>query len=318
MKVLVVGATGHTGGSVVQGLLETDDLEVFALIRPESMNKPGVRSLQAQGVTVVEGDLKGSEEQLVQALDQIDTVISCVGAAQQQDQIPLANAAKKAGVKRFVPCGFITVAPAGGIMWLRDQKETVYNHIKQLWLPYTVVDVGWWYQLAFPRLSSGRIDYMVFDRSNEIFGRGNVPSAITDLRDIGRYIARIIVDERTLNKFVFVYNTVMTQNEVYDLLEEISGEKITRNFVADETVYAAVSEARKLIGRDISDPLEFYPLYRAEYTLSWGIRGDNNPEYAKYLGYVTSEELYPDFQPISFRNFLETVVDGTAKNVYVD
>jgi hypothetical protein len=66
-------------------------------------------------------DLRGSEESLAEALKDIDIVISCVGPAEQQDQIPLAKAAKKAGVKRFVPCGFITVAPPGGIMWLRDE-----------------------------------------------------------------------------------------------------------------------------------------------------------------------------------------------------
>lgn len=69
-------------------------------------------------------DLTGSEESLAEALTDIDIVISCVGPAEQQDQIPLAKAAKKAGVKRFVPCGFITVAPPGGIMWLRDEVSS--------------------------------------------------------------------------------------------------------------------------------------------------------------------------------------------------
>ena len=94
---------------------------VFALIRPKSTDKPAVRVLQERGVEICEGDLEGSEDELVKALYDIDVVISCVGALQQQDQISLANAAKKAGVKRFVPCGFITVAPPGGIMRLRDQ-----------------------------------------------------------------------------------------------------------------------------------------------------------------------------------------------------
>ena len=69
-------------------------------------------------------DLKGPEESLTEALEGIDVVISCVGPAEQQDQIPLAKAAKRAGVSRFVPCGFITVAPPGGIMWLRDEVST--------------------------------------------------------------------------------------------------------------------------------------------------------------------------------------------------
>lgn len=68
--------------------------------------------------------------------------------------------------------------------------------------------------------------------NNELVGDGDTPTAITDLRDIGRYMARIILDDRTLNKMVFTYNTVVTQNQIYDLLEEISEEKINRNYVS--------------------------------------------------------------------------------------
>lgn len=95
--------------------------ELYALVRHRSVQKPAIVSLQERGVQIRKCDLKGPEEALANALQGIDIVISCVGPAEQQDQIPLAKAAKKVGVKRFVPCGFITVAPAGGIMWLRDE-----------------------------------------------------------------------------------------------------------------------------------------------------------------------------------------------------
>ena len=67
--------------------------------------------------------------------------------------------------------------------------------------------------------------------NDEIVAHGNTPTALTDLRDIGRYVAKIIVDDRTLNKMVFAYNTVMTQNQIYDLMEKISEEKVVRNHV---------------------------------------------------------------------------------------
>lgn len=95
--------------------------EVHALVRPRSAQKPAIVALQERGVQIRKGDLKGPEESLADVLTGIDVVISCVGPSEQQDQIPLAKAAKNAGVQRFVPCGFITVAPPGGIMWLRDE-----------------------------------------------------------------------------------------------------------------------------------------------------------------------------------------------------
>ena len=90
------------------------------------MQKPAIVALQERGAHIRRCDLRGSEDSLVDALSGIDVVISCVGPSEQQDQIPLAKAAKKAGVKRFVPCGFITVAPPGGIMWLRDEVSTFF------------------------------------------------------------------------------------------------------------------------------------------------------------------------------------------------
>lgn len=65
-------------------------------------------------------DLAGPEDDLVKMLAAIDIVISAVGPFDQYSQIPLANAAKKAGVKRFLPCAFVTVCPPGGVMMLRD------------------------------------------------------------------------------------------------------------------------------------------------------------------------------------------------------
>lgn len=108
----------------------------------------------------------------------------------------------------------------------------VYNSIKQLWLPFTIIDVGWWYQFAYPRLASGKIDYAMTMSNDEIIGDGNKPSALTDLRDIGHYVAKIVSDERTLNRMVFAYDVVLSQNEIYDLLENISGEKIERKYVS--------------------------------------------------------------------------------------
>jgi len=55
--------------------------------------------------------------------------------------------------------------------------------------------------------------------------------ALTDCTDIGRYVARIIVDPRTVNKMVFAYGEVLTQNQAWDLLEKESGEKLSREAV---------------------------------------------------------------------------------------
>ena len=83
-------------------------------------------------------------------------------------------------------------------------------------------------------------------------------------------------------------------------------------------VYSRILSARQSSETYPFDPVKFVPRYLAEFQLSWGVRGDNNPEYAKYLGYITSKDLYPDFKPIDYQEYLETVIRGTAKGVYTD
>lgn len=106
------------------------------------------------------------------------------------------------------------------------------NHIKLLYVPYTVIDVGWFYQLSLPQLPSGRIKTKVSYALNNIIGSGDVRFALTHTSDIAKYVARIIADPRTLNKMVFAYGELWTQNRIFDVLEEMSGEKIGRESVS--------------------------------------------------------------------------------------
>jgi uncharacterized protein YbjT (DUF2867 family) len=77
--------------------------------------------LKAKGVEIRLGDATDEIDALVPILKDIDIVISAIDAGSQLSQMNLVDAAKRAGVKRFVPCAFITVAPPGGVMDLRDQ-----------------------------------------------------------------------------------------------------------------------------------------------------------------------------------------------------
>lgn len=57
-------------------------------------------------------------------------------------------------------------------------------------------------------------------------------------------------------------------------------------------------------------------LAAAQYTYSTYMRGDNTPEYARYLGYLDGEELYPDLDFIPFRKYVSELIDGTARRAY--
>lgn len=102
------------------------------------------------------------------------------------------------------------------------QKEDIIDHIKRTQLPYTIIDVGWWYQIALPTLPSGRLGTTTIPNGG--FG-GSLPTAFIDVRNMGRYVARIIADPRTLNKYVFAYDDVVPPNDIHAMIERVTGEK---------------------------------------------------------------------------------------------
>jgi hypothetical protein len=206
--------------------LLTVSQDVTLLIRPSSAEKPAVKSFSSRGLNIVHADPAGDFDTLTNALAGFDTVISAIDFGSQLVQLALVDAAAKAGVQRMVPCGFITVCPPSGVMKLRDEKEEVYARMWYHKLPYTIIDVGYWHQISFFSVPSGKFDYAQLLPRNEIVGKGDVKTLLTDKRDIGRFVANIIQDPRTLNQKVFTWSDEFSQTEVLNLIEAKTGEKV--------------------------------------------------------------------------------------------
>ena len=188
-----------------------------------------MRELKNRGLGVVTGDLSGPKEEIVAMLNSIDTVISTIFPLSVADQIPLIDAAVQAGVKRFLPCNWGTPVPRGGIMDLHDMKDEVHDHIFRQRLGFTIIDVGYWYEASVPRVPSGKFDYAIFLPKNELFAAGTAPNMLMGKRDVGRITAKTIKDKRTLNKKVIAFGDVLNQNEIHEIVERKTGEKLELN-----------------------------------------------------------------------------------------
>ncbi|KAM0266633.1 hypothetical protein ACHAPA_006683 [Fusarium lateritium] len=309
MKVAIVGATGVTGGSIVNGLLEAEtQFDITALIRPASIDKPAVSALRGRGVKIVPADLQGPQDDLVAALKGIDVVISAIHYQSLDDEIPLSNASKAAGVKRYVPCFFATVAPRG-VMKAHDRKEEILDHIQRIYLPYTVINVGWWFQITLPRVPSGKLDQGLTFPNNNVIAGGDIPSALVNVHDVGKYVAAIINDPRTINKKVLANTETKTQNEIHALVEKVTGEKPERTEMSKEQLEEQLVQFKNT--SEISQSRAIL-----EYWMSWGVRGDNTPESAVYLGYLLASDLYPSLRGGSLESFIQGVLDGKEGKVY--
>ena len=73
--------------------------DIIALTRPTSISKPFNVALKERGVEVRSLDLKGPHAVTVGALKDVEILISAIGPTEQLEQIPLADAAKEAGVQ---------------------------------------------------------------------------------------------------------------------------------------------------------------------------------------------------------------------------
>ncbi|GKZ33152.1 hypothetical protein AbraIFM66950_002936 [Aspergillus brasiliensis] len=151
---------------------------------------------------------------------------------------------------------------------------------------------------------------------NTIHGDGTAPNILTDLRDIGRFVARIVLDDRTINKYVYTCGEVLSENEIYHITEEISGEKLEPTRVSNEDIESSVDRAKAALAEDLHDHMKRTRVFIAQYEHSKYVREDNSPGYANYLGYLSARELYPDFQPTTFRDFFAEVLAGKGRKVY--
>ncbi len=101
------------------------------------------------------------------------------------------------------------------------QKLDVRDYIKELGLPYTFIEVGWWLQGLFPYPHALPENIFV---TKTYFGDRQKKVLYTELNSIGTFVARILADPRTLNQTVITSDGEATVNDIYTVASKISGE----------------------------------------------------------------------------------------------
>ncbi|KAI0359473.1 NAD-P-binding protein [Trametes cingulata] len=304
---LVLGATGTTGGSIVKGLLESGNFRVAALVRPASISKPVTQEFRSAGVEIRTGDLQDGIPRLKEVLEGVDILISAVDGKVVLDQKDVLRAAKELGtVKRVVPCDF-AIPGKRGLQETHNNKLVIRDLVKELGLPYTFIDVGWWMQLALPLPARSKAPEAFKEWTYELHGTGTQKMLLTDSRDIGAYVARIVADPRTLNQAVIVWEEELTEEEIHEIAERFSGEgeelKAKRAYVSAQEILKRVDEGRAQFAQDPSNVIPCYETHWNGYMYSMYILGENTLESAKHLGYLDARELYPNAPKRSLEDF---------------
>src|ERR1700733_11503289 len=225
--ILVVGATGLLGTRICERL-RADGQPVRALIRRTSTPEKG-QAPRSLGCELTIGDLK-NPPQIQAACQGISAVISTasstlsrqpgdsIESVDLQGQLALVNAARSAGIRRFI---YISFRDDPSVQYpLTQAKRSVERSIADL--DYTSIQASWFMEVWLsPALG---FDYM--HGKARIYGDGSKPISWVSFRDVAEFcIASVLHSVASLSVLSIGGPEALTPLEVVRIFEEESGRR---------------------------------------------------------------------------------------------
>lgn len=220
-NVIIAGAAGNLGATVLDEFLKTPGFNVSVLTRAESS------TTFPDGVKVHKTDY--SEEQLVKTLQGQDAVLSLISFSSAATQKVLIDASIKAGVSRFFPSEFGHPPDHRNIEFLPPPfpvKDEILDYLKQkqdTGLSWTAVITGGFFDMG---IKQGWLGFDINKHTARIWDSGDVRYSANTLRQIARGLAKACQrPEETANKVIHIASFTTSNNEVLAALESASGKK---------------------------------------------------------------------------------------------
>ncbi|GAA6021946.1 hypothetical protein JCM10207_002613 [Rhodosporidiobolus poonsookiae] len=279
--VLIFGATGAQGGSVVQHLLESDKPYRLRAVTRDAA-KSAAKKLAEEGCEVVQADV-GNEADLGRVFEGVEVVFAVTdfwshlsAARELADGKRLGDAAVKAAtVKRFVWSGLEPVKEISGGKFSRvahfDSKAAVTAYLRTLPLPLTVVQPACYFT-NFSGYTPGMAPRLA---------RGSSPSAAMEDKAVEfalpmRAGARIALIDARRDYGAFVRAAIegAESGELLACAEEKSCEDLAREFQdvtglpttyrqleADEFLAPFEKDGKGAIGSELLEMLQWFNEY---------------------------------------------------------
>jgi NADH dehydrogenase len=238
--ILVAGATGSVGGETCR-LLAASGREVKALTRRSS--DPAKRDrLKENGVLLVEGDLK-DKASLIKACEGVETVVSTASATisrssgdniesvDHQGQVNLVEAAKIAGVKRFI---FISFKPDPGLEYpLQSAKQDVERRIQASGMDHAILRAGFFLEVWL----SPAHGFDALQGKVRVLGEGKNKISWISAFDVAAAAAALAGRESLGKQVLEIAGDVLSPDEVVALFEQEVGREIQVEKVPEEALW---------------------------------------------------------------------------------
>ncbi|KZT21938.1 NAD-binding protein [Neolentinus lepideus HHB14362 ss-1] len=289
-KNFAVAGVGHIGEFVVEELLKlkSDGRVSSVIILTRGRTDATIDKLTSLGATIAPIDWSAPST-ITSALTSahIDVVISALPGPAHHLQPVLADAAKAAHVKLFLPSEWgsrSTSTGEDGKEYFSSRHHEMHKRLEEINLPYALVFTGMWSDFIFNPMFGWNIQ----NGKIEIWGEGNKPITFTTRRDAGRFVAHVLTTlppEELYWKHFCLEGDRMTLNEICEGYQTKTGEKL-------EITHHPIAEQEKALKENTPASV---PFIVAWLLLSWdkgsGLLVKNDDELAN--------KLWPEWNPMS-------------------
>lgn len=252
LRVLVVG-TGNVGGSVLRSLSSStfkDRVAASVLVRPASLQdstkSAKLEQFRSAGVQILSGDSTDSVDSLTALLQGFHTVISALAVVEPDPQFNLLEAAKRAGVQRFIPSEFSIDTEAAGpghaLEVLYAPKQPIREALQQSGLDYLFITPGLYAELLLSPFAGVDLAQGVVTAP----GSFDTTVTVTSHADIGRLTAHLLFSDLHRTK-VRLAGDVVTYTQIADAVDQVTGSKVQRRVWSVEDIDRAIAAKQGLI-----------------------------------------------------------------------
>ena len=238
-NILIIGATGLIGEHITNAIISSagDFGKIAVFTSPNTVEtKPDmINRLKSQSVEIKTGDMTSAED-VTEAFNGFDTVVSCVGRPVIDKQILLLKLADEhPDVKRFFPSEYgtdIEYGPASAHEKPHQLKLKVRAALKDVKnLEYTYVVTGPYADadraLYLSAAPAGLDDWPSYDVERKravLLGDGDGKISMTTMRDVGKLVvAALKHPEAAKNRPLLVNSFTTTPKEIVAEFEKQTG-----------------------------------------------------------------------------------------------
>jgi len=270
--ILVVGATGELGSAIVRRLLGRGE-RVRALVR-KSSDASRVQELKAAGAETVEGDLKDPAS-LQRACAGIETVVTTANSARRgppdtvetvddKGNAALVEAAKKAGVRRFVFVSALGADQTSPVAFLAAKGNTE-RRVRESGIEHTIVEPNIYIEVWVgavvlgPAMQEQEVRYIGGDRKH----------AFISQEDVADFVVAAVRSEAAKNRTLVLGGPeAVSWKDICATVEGVVGKPLRHRSASPEELNLPQTMVGLIAALDTYDS----PIPMAENARTFGVR----------------------------------------------